>query len=730
MLSLVFITLVLSKTALCQLNGEFWWLHEKVAAMHNIEPPQPKFEEISELETDESVKVLFKDNVLNSSERTGRESNDKFTVQNKILPFIVFVDRTKLSKEDVFKTNISLNNNINEAIKQNNVEPLATPVIREESSKKGKDEFKFIFPVDNEDSWEDKIKNFTTDLKYSNSTIEVNKKQRSPKIVLNDKIWFEEEKKDIETESICTFVSPHECLVRKGFINAPSSCPKNIPSNTCKICCVIPLSSSKPQNSNVFYKRYRRSDPDKQLNAALKQRNALLQRKYNSNTESAKFVTTTVRASPVQKIVRPNDYVDPFWNIKNLKSRNPNLEFNNNANKKDYDEDYAAELPKPGLAGLYSDIEDRVTSWKLKTNKGFSFDGIDEESDEEDKGFGYSTIDPRFGTRKTTPSKRRHPQRPITPSAIEDSMGTSESQTIHFHSTPDFRVLEGFKLINLAENKDKHTRKPTTEKSYTNDEQSIENTSPFITNVDFDYDDEFDVNQQVFKNCGKTRVTKSSVSGKGPSEGRSDPWLVVVVLTKSPDNILCYATILHPRAALTAASCVHGKATGDILAVAGVWKLKERTQSQHRMASIHIHPQFSADDLANDLAILHWKRPLRLHTNVYSACLADPHVGDECYFVGWGGYDQALKERPQWQRATIQRTCDDKVSSPEVNLPTNAFCASVETRGTVTGVGGPLLCRTGDRVSAVGVAVYRENVVVLLPAFEWATSALRELQIN
>ncbi|XP_045774072.1 uncharacterized protein LOC123873313 [Maniola jurtina] len=728
MLAHVFIILVLSNTVLSQINGEFWWLNKKVAELQNIEPPQPVFEEISEFETDESVKVVFKDNELNSGERTSvKESKDRFQVQNKILPYIVFIDDpTKLTKQNVTK-NISVNNNniMNKDKVTNLTSWKESSGFKNENSR---DEFRFIFP----EEWEDKIKNYPkrNDSKDSKLTNENNKNQKTPKIVLNDKIWFEEEKKDAETESICTFVSSHECFLRKGFVHMPRSCPNNIPSDACKVCCVLPLTSSKSRKPYPIYKRHKRSDPSEILSTALKQRNALLLREFNSNAQQAKLMTTTLRSTPVQKILTPGDYVDPYWNIKNRKFRSPNQQSDQKySNGKDYEENYAAELPKPGLVGLYSDHDDRVTSWKLKTDKGFSYGGIDEDSDEDDGGgFGYSTIDPRLNKRKTTASKqRRHPQRLMTPSTIEDAMSTSESHTVHFHSTPDFCVLEGFKLVNLAENKNR-LKKPASVNFYPSEEElSIENTSPYITASDLDYGDAFDINLQVFKNCGKE---KTKVVSDG--ESRCDPWLAVVVLTKNPENILCYATIVHPRAAVTAASCVHGKATGEISAIAGVWELKERTQSQHRMASIHVHPQFRADDLANDLAILHWKRPLLLQSNVSPACLADPHVGDECYFVGWSGYDQGLKNRPQWQHATIltPRTCNDKISSPEVDIPINAFCAAVETRGTVTGVGGPLLCKGGDRVSVVGVAVYREDVVVLLPAFDWVTSALRELQIK
>lgn len=116
-----------------------------------------------------------------------------------------------------------------------------------------------------------------------------------------------------------------------------------------------------------------------------------------------------------------------------------------------------------------------------------------------------------LGTRKTTASKpRRRPQRLKTPSTTEDAMGT-----IHFHSTPDFHVLEGFKLVNLAENKNRYSRESTPKMLYSSDEE-IENTySDLIADEDLDNDDAFDRKLQVFKNCGEERIKVLSEAGSG-----------------------------------------------------------------------------------------------------------------------------------------------------------------------------------------------------------------------
>ncbi|CAG9583313.1 unnamed protein product [Danaus chrysippus] len=562
------------------------------------------------------------------------------------------------------------------------------------------------------------------------------------KIAINDKIDFDEDKPIIESESICTFITKHECLLNKGTVHMSGLCPLNSFHNYHRVCCILPLfpyTKQSHQSEILNGSRYKRSNDD-EISPALKQRNALLQRKnfphaFKNNQDS------TTDQSKNQKIVTPSDYVDPYWNVKNFKFRQQN-NFNEDKDKektkfdsssKDYSDDYTAEVPKPGLLGAYTDRDERLTTWKMR-NKAYSYDGYDEISEEDsgesDMPFGYSSFDPRQGNRKkNSRSKKRKPQR-LMVTSTEENKG-SESQTINFHSRPDFHVLHGFKLVNLSGNKNRFVR-TTTETLCDSQDTSNENTFPEVENPDDIYDDTIDLDQQVYKDCGNS-VTNTLNSNFKKTHDETNPWLSLVVLTKSPQTILCYATIVHPRAVITAAECVQGKIAGDVTVLTGMWKLKnDKPIPQHRMASVYIHSDYKPGELANDLSLLYWKRPLQLAANIQPACLADPHVGDDCYFVGWGGYDQGLSHHPDSQQATIltPRICDEKLSSPELILPPGAFCASVESRGTVTGIGGALLCKgAGGRTSIVGVAVYRDNIVVLLPTFEWVVAALRHHQI-
>lgn len=143
--------------------------------------------------------------------------------------------------------------------------------------------------------------------------------------------------------------------------------------------------------------RHKRSEDD----GSLSQRKFLLLRKFSQQKNP-------LGTTPASKIVKPveDDYIDPYLNIKNSK-------FQTQLNHKivtpsyDYDSDdygdYASELPKPGLIGMYSDHVKSPSSWTFTSNTGFSYGGEPEptvddyEDDDIEDSFGYSTIDPRKG---------------------------------------------------------------------------------------------------------------------------------------------------------------------------------------------------------------------------------------------------------------------------------------------------------------------------------------------
>lgn len=219
MFSCFCVVLLLLKTVSAQINGDFWWLHEKVAKLQQVEPPPPKFDDVNEFETDDSVKVVFKDNEINSKEffYNNITEIESFLNQGEILPnTIKFQDQSELAKP--MNTELSKINASNVQVFNQILDEKKDAYL----NKNNEDVFEFIFPNGNEVVWDNKIKNLTQTVVFNDSQ-NFNKKYnfKPNTIKLNDKVLFEEGKKQFESESICTFINKDECASRNGIINMP-----------------------------------------------------------------------------------------------------------------------------------------------------------------------------------------------------------------------------------------------------------------------------------------------------------------------------------------------------------------------------------------------------------------------------------------------------------------------------------------------------------------------------
>ncbi|XP_052749603.1 uncharacterized protein LOC113520129 isoform X1 [Galleria mellonella] len=810
------IILFTAKIALAQISGEFWWLNDRVSKLKGKEAPLPQFEDVSEFDTDESDKIVFRDNfndswkpaieTVNYKNETKNEKwkiDSNFQHENKIfwpsddkliknlklnktdltVEMVKYKNETKNEKwkidgnfqheNKIFwpsdnkliknlklnKTDLTVNmvkyknesknekwkidNNFqyankifwptddkhNKRLKVNKTD---LTVSNESKIKSDDDEFNFQFPED-DSTWKNIIDEKKTSLVF--------KPNKTPTLnIFQDYIDINTFKNKVPySENICTYMKKNECYQRNGFVYKQNKDQNFRTANELQyICCILPLNedSSKitfPDSSLKLHKQNKRS-ANNYVNTALGQRNFLLQRKYT-------ILSSNIKKNEQKTKITDEDYEDPYWNIKNIRPKIPNtsikpVNLNKDCHIEDYVEDYIVELPKPGLFGIYSDHR-RPSGWTDQNKRPSYGETVDEyEYDDEPGGYS-STIDPRRGNTSKLPNRGR----PLKMSTPNEPEYRPESQTVSYTSNPDFQVLQGFKLLNLARNKNKfylnNPRKSTTESfvEKISGESLIIDSNADNGNPDF-------IERQKFKNCGKVLISPKDLNEKqiGNAENGSHPWLAFVVRSKQRQGILCYATIIHPRAAITTADCVYGYIfyqtrinPGDITVVTGVWDLKDRSQSQSRTTASIIHPQYKVNDLNHNMAIIHWNRPLRLGVNVQPACLGDVSTGEDCKLYGWGGYDQAIHSRSRWQRASILTTqeCRARLSSlsdkRRVNLSNEVFCASVQARGTVTGIGGPLICSVEDRYTLVGVAAWRDTILVMLPAYEWAIPTLETL---
>ncbi|KAJ2951648.1 hypothetical protein O0L34_g13806 [Tuta absoluta] len=680
------ICLLFSKS-LAQIDGEFWWLNPKLDKFRE-RPPQPKFEDLSEFETDQSAKIVFREgDPLYREEKLADLKVDREEL-DKINQAITFQDKSEIAWIDNTKESISVT---------------PTPAQKRQGDNETKlsnnDIFELKFPDDSNiliNKYPNPNKTEKPAITENNN---INNKNTAKITYLTNVVPIKVNQNiAAESESICTFIKKHECNRIGGVVYVKHKSDwKQEPFETGLVCCILPLRPELKSSKIHFLdtprpsKRCKRSET---TNAGLNQRNALLFRKFGSQTNKLKLKIPDPTKTTHRVVTSSDDYLDPYWNIKNIrkpsKQGNQYKQTTNTEYDDEYIEDYVFEIPKPGgLPGLYSDHGPAKPGWTFpatRPNYGvFDSDEVDDEA-----GFGYSpTVDPRLDRRPPIPPLING--RPVKLSYADRRNYDAESQTITYQSNPDFQVLQGFKLLNLVQNKSRvhRNRKTTTERVLnSNSNEHVITASP---ESNYDDDDALDASQ-VNKDCG--RVSKGSnrdFDGKeiGDTEKGSHPSLALVVLTKRKQSFLCYGTVIHPRAAVTVADCVFGRTDpGEITVIAGAWRLDEesREEWQKRMATIHVHSEYAPGKLENNLALLHWKRPLRLTANVQPACLSSPHVGDSCKFFGWGGYDQAIRKQSRWQRAIVlaPRTCEERVKSKR--LPADAFCAAVQTRGSVVSV--------------------------------------------
>jgi hypothetical protein len=142
--------------------------------------------------------------------------------------------------------------------------------------------------------------------------------------------------------------------------------------------------------------------------------------------------------------------------------------------------------------------------------------------------------------------------------------------------------------------------------------------------------------------CGQ-RHRDTSPPGPGPLDVNfaEIPWQAMV-LRDTNRSLLCGGVIVRRDAVLTAAHCVEGLETGDILIKGGEWKLgidEEPLPFQIvNVAVVVRHPQYQKGSLVNDLALLILEEKLRPSKNVGTLCLPTPNQipTENCIATGWG----------------------------------------------------------------------------------------------
>ena len=123
------------------------------------------------------------------------------------------------------------------------------------------------------------------------------------------------------------------------------------------------------------------------------------------------------------------------------------------------------------------------------------------------------------------------------------------------------------------------------------------------------------------------------------------PWLVTVVSTSSPVDLVCAGTLVASKYVVTAAQCVYNKPPHALRFNIGDHDLlvEEAGEQQLRVADVMVHERYDPATKANDIALVELSHHLDLETRT-PACLPDPahvepeYTGVTAVVAGWGNH--------------------------------------------------------------------------------------------
>lgn len=135
--------------------------------------------------------------------------------------------------------------------------------------------------------------------------------------------------------------------------------------------------------------------------------------------------------------------------------------------------------------------------------------------------------------------------------------------------------------------------------------------------------------------------------GTAPNEAAFGefPWQAMI-LRESTKTILCGGAIIEPTLVATAAHCVDGLRTHDVLIKGGEWKLGSTEEPKPfqtvRVKAITMHPAYQPTNLESDVALLHLENPLKYDKHIGQICVDESELDlsqgsdEECVTSGWG----------------------------------------------------------------------------------------------
>ncbi|XP_041822567.1 prothrombin [Chelmon rostratus] len=219
----------------------------------------------------------------------------------------------------------------------------------------------------------------------------------------------------------------------------------------------------------------------------------------------------------------------------------------------------------------------------------------------------------------------------------------------------------------------------------------------------------------------------------------SAPWQVMLY-KRSPQELLCGASLISDEWILTAAHCIlyppwnKNFTTNDILVRLGKHdraKFERTTEKIVAIDQIIVHPKYNwRENLNRDIALLHMRRPVTFTDQIHPVCLPTRKVtrmlmteGFKGRVTGWGNLKETWNPAARNLPAVLQQihlpivdqdTCR---SSTSVKITDNMFCAGYKPEDSKRGdacegdSGGPFVMKypAENRWYQIGIVSWGEG---------------------
>ncbi|XP_077584350.1 prothrombin [Stigmatopora nigra] len=223
------------------------------------------------------------------------------------------------------------------------------------------------------------------------------------------------------------------------------------------------------------------------------------------------------------------------------------------------------------------------------------------------------------------------------------------------------------------------------------------------------------------------------------AEVASAPWQVMLY-KRSPQELLCGASLISDQWILTAAHCIlyppwnKHFTTNDILVRLGKHNRAKFERNVERIVAIDkiiVHPKYDWKvNLNRDIALLHMRRPINFTNEIHPVCLPSKKVakmlmtaGYKGRVTGWGNLKESWAPSGRALPVVLQQihlpiadqsTCR---SSTTIRITDNMFCAGYSPEDTERGdacegdSGGPFVMKhpTEKRWYQIGIVSWGEG---------------------